>query len=60
MIQEIGYYFSEIELLKKDNDNNTVDLIFKIDLEKAYIKEFFVGDKKLKKKIIKCNYIRRE
>ena len=52
LIQEIGYYFSEIELLKKDNDNNTVDLIFKIDLgKKAYIKEIlFVGDKKFKKR----------
>ena len=52
LIQEVGFYFSEVELLKKVNDNNTVDLIFKIDLgKKAFIKEIlFVGDKKFKKR----------
>jgi len=52
LIQEIGYYFSRVELLKKDNSNNTVDLIFKIDLgNKAFIKEInFVGNKKYKKR----------
>ncbi len=51
-IQEIGFYFSKIDLLKKENDNNTIDLIFDIDLgEKAFINEIvFLGDKKFKKR----------
>ena len=51
-IQEGGYYFSDIQLLKKENDNNTIDLIFNIDLgEKAYINEIiFTGDKKFKRR----------
>ena len=55
-IQEGGYYFSDIELLKKENENNTIDLVFNIDLgDKAYINEIiFTGDKKFKKrKLIK-------
>ena len=51
-IQEGGYYFSKIDILKKENDNNTVDLILDIDLgEKAFINEIiFLGDKKFKKR----------
>ena len=51
-IQEGGYYFSDIELLKKENDNNTIDLVFNIDLgEKAFInKIIFTGDKKFKRR----------
>ena len=53
-IQEGGYYFSDIELLKKENDNNTIDLVFNIDLgDKAFINEIiFTGDKNLKKKTL--------
>ena len=38
--------------MKKENDNNTVDLIFDIDLgDKAFINEIiFIGDKKFKKR----------
>ena len=51
-IQEGGYYFSDIELLKKENDNNTIDLVFDIDLgDKAFINEIiFTGDKKFKRR----------
>tara|TARA_Y100000591_G_scaffold70617_1_gene58681 strand:+ start:558 stop:2813 length:2256 start_codon:yes stop_codon:yes gene_type:complete len=51
-IQEGGYYFSDIELLKKENNNNTIDLVFNIDLgDKAYInKIIFTGDKKFKRR----------
>ena len=53
-----GYYFSKVSTSLKRNDNNTVDLIFDINLgEKAFIKKItFIGDKKIKdnklKKII--------
>ncbi len=53
-----GYYFSKVSSKLKNNDNNTVDLIFDIDLgTKAFIKKIsFIGDKKIKdnklKKII--------
>ena len=52
LLQEVGFYFSSVELLKKENSNNTIDLIFDIDLgKKAFIKEIvFIGDKKYKKR----------
>ena len=45
-----GYYFVEIKLEEKTNDNNTVDLIYNVDIgEKALIKKInFIGDKKYK------------
>ena len=45
-----GYYFVEIKLEEKVNDNNTVDLIYSIDMgNKALIKKInFIGDKKYK------------
>ncbi|MBD1135399.1 outer membrane protein assembly factor BamA [Pelagibacterales bacterium SAG-MED47] len=51
-MQNVGYYFSSVNLLKKENNNNTIDLIFEIDLgEKAFINEIsFVGNKKFKKR----------
>ena len=51
-LQEVGFYFSSVDILKKDNSNNTIDLIFEIDLgDKAYINEIvFLGDKKFKKR----------
>jgi len=47
-----GYYFSKVVSKLKSNENNTVDLIFDIELgEKAYIKKItFIGDKKIKDK----------
>ena len=45
-----GYYFSKVSSKLKNNNNNSVDLIYEIDLgEKAYIKKItFIGDKKIK------------
>ncbi len=45
-----GYYFVEVNLQEKSNDNNTIDLIYNIDMgEKALIKKInFIGDKKYK------------
>ena len=50
-VQEIGFYFSKVDLLKKENENNTVDLIFDIDLgKKAFINEIILLEiKNLKK-----------
>ncbi len=52
ILQEVGFYFSKVETLKKQNDNNTIDLVFEIDLgKKAFINEIvFLGDKKFKKR----------
>ena len=52
LLQEAGYYFSSVDLRKKNNDNSTIDLIFNIDLgKKAFINEIiFTGDKKFKKR----------
>ena len=45
-----GYYFSKVNSKLKKNENNTVDLIFDIELgERAFIKKItFIGDKKIK------------
>ena len=50
-----GYYFSEVTPKIKNNDNNTVDLIFEIDLgDKAYIRKItFIGNKKIKENKLK-------
>ena len=50
ILQEIGYYFFDIETLVSSNDNNTVNLVYKINLgKKSYIDEIlFLGDKKFK------------
>tara|TARA_B100000795_G_scaffold41388_1_gene27172 strand:- start:2344 stop:4587 length:2244 start_codon:yes stop_codon:yes gene_type:complete len=50
ILQEIGYYFFEIETLVSSNVNNTINLTYKINLgEKSYIDEIlFLGDKKFK------------
>ncbi len=52
LLQEVGFYFSKIEILQKENSNNTIDLILDIDLgKKAFInKIIFLGDKKFKKR----------
>ncbi len=54
-----GYYFSEVSVNVKRNDNNTVDIIYQIDLgKKALIKKIkFIGNKiykdnKLRKVIV--------
>ena len=50
-----GYYLANIEVETIDNTNETVDLIFDIDLgEKAVISKIeFVGDKKIKDRVLR-------
>jgi outer membrane protein insertion porin family len=45
-----GFYLSEVRTSTKENDNNTIDLIYDINLgKKALIKNIkFIGDKKFK------------
>ncbi len=45
-----GYYFSKVNTSLISNENNTVNLIYNIELgDKAYIKKIsFIGDKKIK------------
>ncbi len=49
-LKTLGYYFSEVKVLKINNDNNTIDLKYEIELgEKALIGSIqFLGDKKFK------------
>ncbi len=58
-LNSVGYYFNKVDVTLKNNNNETVDLIYNIDLgEKALIKKIiFTGeryykDKKLKNVII--------
>ena len=46
-LKRSGYYFTKVDLSIKENENNTVDLIYDIDLgKKALIQKVrFVGDK---------------
>ena len=50
ILRSNGYYFSEVTSKIKKNDNNTIDIIYNIELgDKAYIKSIkFIGDKKIK------------
>ncbi len=50
ILRSNGFYFSKVLSKLKQNNNNTIDLIYEIDLgEKAYIKKItFIGDKKIK------------
>ena len=50
MLKVSGFYLSEVKTLIQDNNNNTVNLIYNINLgEKALIKKIkFIGDKKFK------------
>ena len=52
ILQEVGFYFSKVEILQKENSNNTIDLILDVDLgKKAFINKIvFLGDKKFKKR----------
>ena len=51
----LGYYFANVVSEIRDNNNNTVDLIFNIDLgDKAKIEIIdFIGDKKFKDRTLK-------
>jgi outer membrane protein insertion porin family len=50
MLRVSGFYLSEVKTSIQNNNNNTVNLIYNIDLgEKALIKKIkFIGDKKFK------------
>ena len=50
MLRVSGFYLSEVKALIQNNNNNTVNLIYNINLgEKALIKKIkFIGDKKFK------------
>jgi outer membrane protein insertion porin family len=55
ILRTSGYYFSEVKSKIKKNDNNTIDLIYEIDLgKKAHIKKIkFIGNKKIKDRKLK-------
>ncbi len=62
-LKDIGYYFSEVETVVENLDNNLVDIVHKIELgKKAKIKKIsFIGDKiykdsKLKSLIVSEEY----
>ena len=57
-----GYYFSNVESKIIENNNNTVDLIFKINLgEKSLVSKIeFIGDKKIKERILRSIIITEE
>ena len=54
-LNNAGYYFNKVDVSLKNNNNDTVDLIYNIDLgEKALIKNIiFTGDKYYKDKKLK-------
>ena len=62
ILKSNGYYFSEINTKIKKNDNNTIDLIYDIDLgDKAYIEKIkFIGDKKIKDRKLKSVIVSEE
>ena len=53
ILRSSGFYFAEVDVEKISNDNNTVNLIYNIELGKrAKIKQIkFIGNKKFKKSI---------
>ena len=55
-LKDIGYYFSKIEILKEDLEDNKVNIIYNISLgEKAKIKKIsFIGEKIFKDKKLKA------
>lgn len=52
LLNNLGYYFSDVTFSKLENSNKSLDLIVDINLnDKAYIKSInFIGDKKYKKR----------
>ena len=58
----LGYYMSNVESRIQQNENNTVDLYFKIDLgEKSKISKIeFIGDKKIKDRTLRSVIISEE
>ena len=54
-LNSIGYYFADVKTKTLDNSNNTIDLVFQINLgEKAKISKIeFIGDKKIKDRTLR-------
>ena len=50
ILKKSGYYFATVAVQEKTNSNNTIDLVYNVEMgEKAYINEIkFIGDKKFK------------
>ena len=57
-----GYYLSEVNIETRENSNDTVDLIFNINLgDKSVISKIeFVGDKKIKDRVLRSVIISEE
>ena len=55
LLKSSGYYFSEVKTKIIENNNNTIDLIFDLDLgEKAFIKKIeFIGEKFYKDRLLR-------
>ncbi len=55
-LKDLGYYFSKIEILKEDLEDNKVNIVYNISLgEKAKIKKIsFIGEKIFKDKKLKA------
>ena len=55
LLKTSGFYFSNVTTKVVDNNNNTIDLIFDLNLgEKAYIEEIeFIGDKYYKERLLR-------
>ena len=55
ILKKSGYYFSEVTDKIIENENNTVNLIFKVELgEKAFIKTIqFIGEKTYKDRLLR-------
>jgi len=53
-LKQLGYYFSKVDLIVKQNNNNTVDLIYNVKLDKkAVVKKInFSGDKIFKSRLL--------
>ena len=62
ILKSNGYYFAEVKTKYKENSNNTINLIFNINLgDKAFIKKIkFIGDKKFKDRKLRSVIISEE
>ena len=55
LLKSSGFYFSDVTTKIVDNNNNTIDLVFDLNLgKKAYIEEIeFIGDKYYKERLLR-------
>ena len=61
-LKQNGYYFAVVEAEQITNDNNTIDITYKVDLgDKALIKDIkFIGDKKFKSRKLRSIIVSEE